>query len=261
MYTGRPFSKAAWDKPMSLLSKALSKPWSCFCTQYWAASGRSSAAGLSNRERSMFCNFSLVLVTSLSTSSMSERPTISLTVLNPSWAIISLISSATMKKKLMTCSGSPANFSLSTGSWVAMPTGQVFLWHFRIIMQPRVMSGAVLKPNSSAPRRAAMATSLPVLSCPSVWRVVRPRRSLATKVWWVSAKPSSQGSPAFFIPVHLDAPVPPSWPEIKTWSACPLTTPLAIMPTPASDTNLTLIRAAGLAFFRSWINWARSSME
>lgn len=49
-----------------------------------------------------------------------------------------LTSSASMKKKLITCSGFPANFSLRTGSWVAIPTGHVFKWHFRIIVQPEI---------------------------------------------------------------------------------------------------------------------------
>jgi len=38
----------------------------------------------------------------------------------------SLTSSASMKKKLITCSGFPVNFLRSSGSWVAIPTGQVF---------------------------------------------------------------------------------------------------------------------------------------
>jgi len=45
--------------------------------------------------------------------------------------------------------------------------------------------------------------------------------------------------------------VPPSCPLIKITSAWPLATPAAIVPTPTSDTNFTLIRAPGLAFFRS----------
>lgn len=48
----------------------------------------------------------------------------------------SLTSSANKKKKFMTCSGLPANFSRKTGSCVAMPTGHVFKWHFLIIVQP-----------------------------------------------------------------------------------------------------------------------------
>ena len=45
-----------------------------------------------------------------------------------------------------------------------MPTGQVFRWHLRIMMQPSVMSGAVEKPNSSAPSMQATTTSRPVFS-------------------------------------------------------------------------------------------------
>jgi hypothetical protein len=52
-------------------------------------------------------------------------------------------------------------------TWVAMPTGQVFVWHFRIMMQPRAISGAVANPNSSAPSRAATAMSRPVFMPPS----------------------------------------------------------------------------------------------
>ena len=36
----------------------------------------------------------------------------------------------------MTCSGLPWNFLRSSGSCVATPTGQVFKWHLRIMMQP-----------------------------------------------------------------------------------------------------------------------------
>lgn len=42
-----------------------------------------------------------------------------------------------------------------------MPTGQVFKWHFLIIVHPRTINGAVEKPNSSAPRAAATTTSNP----------------------------------------------------------------------------------------------------
>jgi hypothetical protein len=58
-----------------------------------------------------------------------------------------------------------------------------------------------------------------------------------------------------------EAPVPPSWPAITTWSALALATPAATVPTPTSDTSLTEMSATGLVFFRSWISWARSSME
>ena len=51
--------------------------------------------------------------------------------------------------------------------------------------------------------------------------------------------------------VSGDAPVPPSWPEISTTSACAFATPAATVPTPASATSFTWIRARGFAFFRS----------
>jgi hypothetical protein len=57
------------------------------------------------------------------------------------------------------------------------------------------------------------------------------------------------------------APVPPSKPDISTTCAPALATPEAMVPTPASDTSFTEMRARRLAFFRSYISWARSSME
>ena len=71
-------------------------------------------------------------------------------------------SSAMKRKKLVTNSGLPAKRARSSGSWVATPTGQVFRWQTRIMMQPSTTRGAVEKPNSSAPSSAAMTTSRPV---------------------------------------------------------------------------------------------------
>jgi hypothetical protein len=51
--------------------------------------------------------------------------------------------------------------------------------------------------------------------------------------------------------VSGEAPVPPSWPEIKITSAWAFATPAAIVPTPETATSLTEMRACGLAFFRS----------
>ena len=84
---------------------------------------------------------------------MSTRPTIWSTVRKPISAMYSRTCSAMKKKKLITCSGCPLNCLRSSGSWVAMPTGQVLRWHFRIMMQPMVTSGMVAKPNSSAPKQ------------------------------------------------------------------------------------------------------------
>ncbi len=66
----------------------------------------------------------------------------------------------------MTCSGWPLKRSMSAGSWVAMPTGQVLRWHLRIMMQPSTTSGAVAKPISSAPRSAGHDHVAPRLHLP-----------------------------------------------------------------------------------------------
>ena len=164
-------------------------------------------------------------------------------------------------KKFSTNSGLPVNRSRSTGFWVATPTGQVSRWQTRIMMQPDTTSGAVAKPNSSAPSSAAITTSRPVLSWPSTCTTMRSRNPLSSNVCCVSASPSSHGAPACFIEVSGVAPVPPSCPEISTTSACAFETPAATVPTPFSETSLTCTRAGGLAFFRSWISCARSSIE
>ena len=132
-----------------------------------------------------------------------------------------------------------------------MPTGHVFRWQARIMMQPVAISGAVEKPHSSAPSSAATITSRPVLSWPSVCTQMRERRSLSTSVCWVSARPISHGMPADWMLESGDAPVPPSWPAISTWSAFAFATPAATVPTPTSDTSFTEIRAPGLAQRRS----------
>ena len=160
-------------------------------------------------------------------------------------------SSATKKKKLTTCSGWPLKRLRSSGSCVATPTGQVLRWQARIMMQPVAISGAVEKPISSAPSSAATTTSRPVLSWPSVCTQMRERRSLSTSVCCVSASPISHGMPAAWIEDSGEAPVPPSWPEISTWSEFAFATPAATVPTPTSDTSLTLIRARGLPQRRS----------
>ena len=82
--------------------------------------------------------------------------------------------------KFTTCSGCPANFARRRGSCVAMPTGQVFKWQARIMMQPSAISGEVENPNSSAPSSAPTTTSRPVFSWPSTSTVMRLRRSFRT---------------------------------------------------------------------------------
>ena len=93
-----------------------------------------------------------------------------------------LSSSAMKSMKFMTYSGLPRNRQRRSGFWVATPTGQVSRLQARIMTQPMVTSGAVAKPNSSAPRTAAMATSRPVRSLPSVSRMTRSLSPFSMRV-------------------------------------------------------------------------------
>ena len=129
------------------------------------------------------------------------------------------------------------------------------------MIQPSTTNAAVATPHSSAPNKVAMATSLPVFSCPSACSTTRLLNLFFTRVCCASAKPNSHGNPACLIELIGEAPVPPSWPEIKTTSALAFATPAAIVPTPAFETSLTLILAFLFAFFKSNINCARSSIE
>ena len=99
-------------------------------------------------------------------------------VRKPSSARCSRTSSAMNSKNVSTNSGLPVNRARSSGFWVATPTGQVSRWQTRIMMQPDTTSGAVAKPNSSAPSSAAMTTSRPVFSWPSTCTTTRSRRPL-----------------------------------------------------------------------------------
>ena len=78
------------------------------------------------------------------------------------------------------------------------------------MMHPETTSGAVAKPYSSAPNRAATTTSRPVFIWPSTWTTMRSRSPFIMSVCWVSARPSSQGMPACLSEVSGAAPVPPS---------------------------------------------------
>ena len=129
------------------------------------------------------------------------------------------------------------------------------------MMHPATISGAVENPYSSAPSKAAVMTSRPVRSAPSHCTVMRSRRPFSINVCWASARPISHGVPACLSEVSGDAPVPPSCPEMRTTSACAFDTPVATVPTPTALTSFTWMRACEFAFFRSWISWARSSIE
>ena len=113
---------------------------------------------------------------------LSVLPIISSNFLKPISAKIFLTSSAIKKKNLITSSGVPLNFFLNSGLCVAIPTGQVLRWHFLIIIQPIDIKGAVEKPNSSAPNKAPIITSFPVLRPPSTCKEILLLKLLSTKV-------------------------------------------------------------------------------
>jgi hypothetical protein len=80
-------------------------------------------------------------------------------------------------------------------------------------------------------------------------------------VCWVSARPSSHGPPACLSDVSGEAPVPPSWPEMSTTSACALADARRDRADADLGDELDVDAGLGLAFFRSWMSCARSSIE
>ena len=183
--------------------------------------------------------------------SKSVLPIISLSVLNPNSASISLTSSEINLNKFTTLSGVPINFFLNSSSCVQTPTGHVFEWHCLTIMQPIATNAVVATPNSSAPIIAAMTTSLPVLIPPSVLNVTWCLKLFKVKTWFASVNPISHGIPTYLTLVCGVAPVPPLWPDISIISAFALATPAAIVPIPEDATSFTPTLAFGLICFRS----------
>ena len=169
---------------------------------FWSANGLFKIL-----ERSI--SFSLPLKSSR-TFNRSLLPTISSIVLQPSFAMYSLSSAAIKRMKFSTYSGFPAKRLRSSGFCVAIPAGQVSKLHTRIMTQPKVTSGAVAKPYSSAPSSAAIATSRPLINLPSVSMRTLFLSPFMIRVWCVSESPSSQGRPALWIELAGAAPVPPS---------------------------------------------------
>ena len=176
---------------MSVWSSAFSRPWSCTVVRRSAdpSGGAPARAAARGRGRRAFqCS------TASAVSSSSTCPTAS------SRRAEARAPRGTRgpprrgtRRTFSTNSGLPVNRSRSTGFWVAMPTGQVSRWQTRIMTQPETTSGAVAKPNSSAPSSAATTTSRPVLSWPSTWTTIRSRSPLSSSVCCVSARPSSHG--------------------------------------------------------------------
>ncbi len=205
--TGWPDSRAGAAWRISSLSSAFSRPWSCEPVQRRSCS-KVEVGWWRMGERSRPLAFQCS--TAGRVSRHSTWPMASASERKPRAARCSRTSSAMNSKNVSTNSGCPVKRARSSGFWVATPTGQVSRWQTRIMMQPDTTSGAVAKPYSSAPSRAATMTSRPVFIWPSVCTTMRSRKPLRSSVCWVSARPSSQGAPACFNELSGLAPVPPS---------------------------------------------------
>ena len=78
--------------------------------------------------------------------SRSARPTTSSSERAPIAARWARTSSAMWRNRVITWSTDPVYFARRSSSWVVMPTGQVFSWQVRTILQPRASSGTVPNP-------------------------------------------------------------------------------------------------------------------
>lgn len=188
-------------------------------------------------------------------------PTISSTVRKPRLAMTSRSCSATKSIKCSTCSGLAAEAATQAAVLRGDAGGAGIL--LAVALHEAAHRDCAAWSQSQTPRRPAQATATPVpsMSLPSASSTTRERRPFCSSVCWASARPSSSGRPACQIESRAAAPEPPLWPLIKILSAAPLATPVAMVPTPASLTSLTDTRAPGLAFLRSKMSSARSSME
>ena len=154
--------------------------------------------------------------------------------------MIARASSATKKKKLTTCSGVPAKRSRSTGSWVAIPTGHVFRWQARIITQPvaierRGREAHLVGAEQRGDHDVAAGLQLAVGLHPDPRAQVVHHERLLRLGEADLPRDRRRSAPS----VSGEAPVPPSWPEISTWSALHFATPAATVPTPISATSFT----------------------
>ena len=165
-------------------------------------------------------------------------------------------------KKVTTNSGLPVNRSRSTGFCVATPTGQVSRWQTRIMTQPRhdqrrggeaVLLGAEQRGDHDVAAGLHRAVDLhrdPVAQAVEQQRLLGLGQAELPRQAGVLERGQRRGAGAAVVAGDQhDVGVRLRHAGRDRADARPRTT------------SLTCTRACGLAFFRSWISWARSSIE
>ena len=146
------------------------------------------------------------------------------------------------------------------GILVATPTGQVLRWHLRIMMQPAAISGAVEKPNSSAPSSAPTTVTAGADAAVDLHRDAAAQPVGDQRLVGLG-QADLPGRAGVLDRGQRRGPGAASKPAMVTWSARALETPAATVPTPTSDTSFTETSPSGLTFLRSKMSCARSSIE
>ena len=146
----------------------------------------------------------------------------------------------------------PVNLARSASFCVQTPTGQVFDWHWRTMMQPIAISAAVPMPYSSAPIIAAITISRPGPQA----AIGAQRHPFAQVVHRQNLMRLGQAhfpwqTGIFDAGRRARPPCRRCGPEIRITSALAFATPAAIVPTPLDDTSFTVTLARGLICFRS----------
>jgi hypothetical protein len=127
-----------------------------------------------------------------------------------------------------------------------MPTGQVFRWQTRIMMQPddherRGGEAELLGAEQRGDHDVAPGLQLAVhLHDDAVAQAVQHQHLLRL------GEAELPRHARVLDRVSGEAPVPPSCPEMSTTSACAFATPAATVPTPTSATSFTWMRASGV---------------
>ena len=181
----------------------------------------------------------------------------------PSCAMISRRCIAMNLMKFTACSGLPANFSRRRGSWVATGPDRYSGGRRHLTTQPTATQRR--RSRSRTPRRPAtrrwQRRAPSSAARPSRRRSWKRRLLMDQSLVRLGEAELPRAGPHASTRSAVMRRCPHRGPRSSTTSACALATPAAIVPTPTSATSFTEMRASRLAFLRSWMNSARSSIE